>query len=146
MLVNRARGNSRFPKSAPLARSRAAERYHESAASFRQRASAVTDDPQLRDSYLSVAIQYDRLADLLEGKDRLSFPAPIPSGSAAEVINQVAADYVRQQGPGAVKHLRDLASAADANEDRLSASSWRDIANAAERILATAEKDEHGKT
>jgi len=143
MLVNRARGNSRSPKSAPLARSRAAERYHESAASFRQRASAVTDDPQLRDSYLSVAIQYDRLADLLEGKHRPSFLAPIPSGSDAEVVEQSAADYVRQQGPGAVEHLRDLASAAEANGDRLSASSWRDIADAAERILANARKDEN---
>jgi len=125
-----------------VARSRAAERYREAAARFRQRASAVTDDPQLRDSYLGVAIQYDRLADLLEGKQRPSFPAPIPTGSDAELVEQVAADYVRQQGPGAVEQLRDLASAAEANGDPLAASSWRDIAEAAERILAKASKDE----
>ena len=79
----------------------------------------------------------------MEGKHRPSFLAPIPSGSDAEVVEQSAADYVRQQGPGAVEHLRDLASAAEANGDRLSASSWRDIADAAERILANARKDEN---
>ena len=126
-----------------MARSRVAERYRQTAAHFRQRASAVTADPQLRDSYIGVAIQYDRLADLLEGKHAPSFAAPVPSGSDADVVEQVAADYVRQQGPGAVDHLRDLASAAEANGDPLSASSWRDIADAAERILANASKNEH---
>jgi hypothetical protein len=56
------------PRSAPLARSRAAERYHKAAARFSgTRIRRHRRPPIARQlSYLGVAIQYDRLADLLE--------------------------------------------------------------------------------
>ena len=40
--------------------------YREEAAQLRGRASAATDSARLRDSYLALAIQYERLANVLE--------------------------------------------------------------------------------
>jgi hypothetical protein len=45
---------------------RGAERYRDEAADYRRRATA-TDDPQLRGAYLGVAVEYEKLADVLEG-------------------------------------------------------------------------------
>lgn len=42
--------------------------YREEAKRLRQRAGAITNDNQLRDSYLGLAREYDRLADVLEGR------------------------------------------------------------------------------
>jgi hypothetical protein len=56
---------------------RGAERYREDAAHYRRRA-AATDDPQLRGAYVGLAMEYERLADLLEGKS----PPPPPDGDA----------------------------------------------------------------
>ena len=44
-----------------------ADRYRQDAAHFRERAAAAID-PQLRASYLGLAMEYERLADVLEGK------------------------------------------------------------------------------
>ena len=41
-------------------------RYRKEAAQFRARANAVTDSPLLRDSYLALATEFERLADILE--------------------------------------------------------------------------------
>jgi hypothetical protein len=63
-----------IPKmSTTLAKSRGAERYREDAAHYRRRADQ-TDDPQLRDAYFGLAMEYERLADVLEGKN----PPPPP--------------------------------------------------------------------
>jgi hypothetical protein len=41
-------------------------RYREEAAHFREMAAAATDSAELRDSYLGLARQYERLASFLE--------------------------------------------------------------------------------
>ena len=41
--------------------------YRQEAERLRQRATAITADDQLRDSYLSLAGEYERLAEVLEG-------------------------------------------------------------------------------
>ena len=41
--------------------------YRQEADRLRQRATAITADDQLRDSYLSLAGEYERLAEVLEG-------------------------------------------------------------------------------
>ena len=41
--------------------------YRQEAERLRQRATATTADDQLRDSYLSLAREYERLAEVLEG-------------------------------------------------------------------------------
>lgn len=41
-------------------------RYREEAAHFREQAAAATDSRLLRDSYLALAIEFERLADVLE--------------------------------------------------------------------------------
>ena len=54
-----------------LTRSRtAADRYREDAARFRQRAAAVIHDDPLRDGYLALAREYEKLAELLDPTDR----------------------------------------------------------------------------
>ncbi len=50
-------------------------------------------------------------------------------------IEQVAREYVERHGADSVLILRERADAADAVGDLLSAEAWRDIADAAERIL-----------
>jgi hypothetical protein len=54
-----------------------ADRYRKDAAQFRERA-AATNDPQLRAAYLGVASEFEKLADILEGKtsDRPSDDTP----------------------------------------------------------------------
>jgi hypothetical protein len=47
-------------------------RYHEEAAHFRELAAAATDSRELRDSDLGLALQYERLAGILEERDLLS--------------------------------------------------------------------------
>jgi hypothetical protein len=42
--------------------------YRDEAKRLRQRAAAITNDDQLRDSYRSLAREYDRLADVLENR------------------------------------------------------------------------------
>src|SRR5947199_361574 len=44
-------------------------RYREEAAHFLELAQAATDSPKLRDSYLALALQYERLARILEESD-----------------------------------------------------------------------------
>ena len=50
-------------------------------------------------------------------------------------LEKVAREYVQRHGPESIVILRDLAEMADAVGDVLSAETWRDIADAAERIL-----------
>jgi hypothetical protein len=42
------------------------QRYREEAAAFRKLAEASADSRELRDSYLALALQYERLATILE--------------------------------------------------------------------------------
>jgi hypothetical protein len=41
-------------------------RYREQAAYFRELAATITDSRQLRDSYLALSLEYERLAQILE--------------------------------------------------------------------------------
>jgi hypothetical protein len=52
-----------------------------------------------------------------------------------ETVEQVAREYVRRHGPDSVPILRERADLSDEVGDLLSAEAWRDIADAAERIL-----------
>jgi hypothetical protein len=56
-------------------------------------------------------------------------------GSDDNEVEQVAREYVQRHGPDSPSILRDFSEAADAIGDMLSAEAWRDIADAAERIL-----------
>jgi hypothetical protein len=47
-------------------RARDPRRYREEAALFRELAAAAVDSAELRDSYLGLALQYERVAQLLE--------------------------------------------------------------------------------
>jgi hypothetical protein len=53
-------------------------------------------------------------------------------------VEQVAHEYVQRHGVDSPSILRDYAEAADMIGDNLSAETWRDIADAAERILRSA--------
>jgi hypothetical protein len=44
--------------------------YREEAKRLRERAAALANDNQLRDNYLRLALEYDKLADLLENRAR----------------------------------------------------------------------------
>jgi hypothetical protein len=46
--------------------------YREEASRLRQRAGTITHDPELRDSYIDLAREYEGLAEILENK-RLTF-------------------------------------------------------------------------
>ena len=50
-------------------------------------------------------------------------------------VEQVAHEYVQRHGIDSPSILRDYAEVADTIGDILSAETWRDIADAAERIL-----------
>ena len=50
-------------------------------------------------------------------------------------VEQVAHEYVQRHGLDSPSILRDYADVADTIGDILSAEAWRDIADAAERIL-----------
>ena len=52
-----------------------------------------------------------------------------------EAVDQAAREAIDQHGDGAVAILRERAEVADHIGDELSAKAWRDIADAAERIL-----------
>ena len=52
-----------------------------------------------------------------------------------DAVEQVAQDYVRRHGADSLPILRERADLADEVGDYASADAWRDIADAAERIL-----------
>ena len=52
-----------------------------------------------------------------------------------EAVDQAAREAIDQHGDDAVSILRERAEVADHLGDELSAKAWRDIADAAERIL-----------
>jgi CheY-like chemotaxis protein len=82
-----------------VTKSRDASRYRDDAAGFRKRAAAASDDHDLRDSYLSAAREFDRLADLLEEKST-------PQSAAASTTRlRLSRGRARQQRSGAVEHL-----------------------------------------
>ena len=55
-----------------------------------------------------------------------------------KLVEQVAREIVDQHGADAVEILRERAEAADLLGDELAAETWRDIADAAERMLREA--------
>ena len=55
--------------------------------------------------------------------------------SGDDDVEQVAHEYVQRHGLDSPSILRDYAEVADTIGDILSAETWRDIADAAERIL-----------
>ena len=52
-----------------------------------------------------------------------------------EAVDQAAREAIDQHGNDAVSILRERAEVADQLGDKLSAEAWRDIADAAERML-----------
>ena len=52
-----------------------------------------------------------------------------------KLVEQVARDIVDEHGSDAVPILRERAEAAEIGSDELAAQTWRDIADAAERLL-----------
>lgn len=54
--------------------SRDARWYRAEAVRLRQWGSRITNDPELRASYFSLAREYDGLADILDGKDTRKRP------------------------------------------------------------------------
>lgn len=52
-----------------------------------------------------------------------------------KLVEKVAREVVDQHGTDAMEILRERAAAADLCGDELAAETWRDIADAAERIL-----------
>ena len=52
-----------------------------------------------------------------------------------KLVDKVAREVVDQHGADAIPILRERAKAADVSDDALAAETWRDVANAAERIL-----------
>jgi two-component system, chemotaxis family, chemotaxis protein CheY len=81
-----------------VTKSRDASRYRDDAARFRKRAAAASDDHDLRDSYLSAAREFDRLADLLEEKST-------PQSAAASTTRlRLSRRRARQQRRGAIEH------------------------------------------
>jgi hypothetical protein len=52
-----------------------------------------------------------------------------------KLVDQVAREIVDQHGSDAVPILRERAEAADISRDELAAETWRDIADAAQRLL-----------
>lgn len=86
-----------------MTKSRDASRYRDDAARFRKRAAAASDDHDLRDSYLSAAREFDRLADLLEEKSR---PHSVPQPAAASTTgSRLSRRRGRRQRRGAVEHV-----------------------------------------
>jgi hypothetical protein len=53
-------------------------RYREQAARFRELASAASDSTELRDSYLALSLQYERLAVVLEKSAPADEPVVLP--------------------------------------------------------------------
>jgi len=45
--------------------------YREQAASYRKKAAATTDSAELRESYLALAVSYERLANVLDQRSLL---------------------------------------------------------------------------
>jgi len=68
-------------------------RYREEAARFLELAQAAIDSPKLRDSYLALALQYERLARILEESD----PRSASENGATGVYNRHARQ-ARSQG------------------------------------------------
>ena len=52
-----------------------------------------------------------------------------------EAVEHVAREYIGRHGPDSVSILRERADLSDEVGDLLSAEAWRDIADAAERML-----------
>jgi len=52
-----------------------------------------------------------------------------------KLVEKIAREVVDQHGPDALPMLRQRAKAADMSDDALAAETWRDVADAAERIL-----------
>jgi hypothetical protein len=50
--------------------------YREQAARYRERAAATLDSAELRDSYVGLAVSYERLADTLEQRSLLRHSPP----------------------------------------------------------------------
>jgi hypothetical protein len=64
--------------------SRSPSRYREDAAHFRQLAAAITDSAELRDSYLALSIEYERLAQILDQSAPASATPESPDVTAAD--------------------------------------------------------------
>ena len=52
-----------------------------------------------------------------------------------KLVEQVARDIVDEHGSDAVPIIRERAEAAEISRDEVAAKTWRDIADAAERLL-----------
>jgi hypothetical protein len=55
--------------------------------------------------------------------------------ASGEAVERVARQFIDRNGADALQMLRELAETAEDMHDDISAKAWRDIADAAERIL-----------
>jgi hypothetical protein len=53
-----------------------------------------------------------------------------------KTVEQAAREFVEQYGAEAIRVARERAEVADGLQDELAAKAWRDIADAAERLLS----------
>jgi hypothetical protein len=59
----------------------------------------------------------------------------------ATLVKAVAAQYVRDRGPAAIPHLREMQKLAAGLSDDESVKAWRDIEDAAQTILSAPAPD-----
>jgi len=59
----------------------------------------------------------------------------------ATLVKIVAAQYVRNRGPAAIRYLREMQELAAGLSDKDSVKAWRDIKDAAQTILLTPAPD-----
>ena len=102
-----------------MSKSRDAGRYREDAARFRERAAAAADDADLRESYLAVAKEFERLADLLEGKPAAP-PATKPTATRRN-RSRLLSQSLWRRSHGAVENLPDPEEVAEVSGEEPSA-------------------------
>jgi hypothetical protein len=74
--------------------------YREQAARYRERAAATLDSAELQDSYVGLAVSYERLADTLEQRSLLrhSRKRSVTSACRSALVGAMIGACERQQG------------------------------------------------
>ena len=68
-------------------------------------------------------------------------PGLAPQAVRADLTEQAAAEFVRRHGRGALTILRERAETAEELGHRIAATAWRELADAAARLLGVKEAD-----
>jgi hypothetical protein len=77
--------------------------YRAEPARMRVEAARATENPELRDSYLALSVQYERLAVVLE-KSAVKKPRPSSSPSPVRLPNKPCRTVTEDERPGAVPY------------------------------------------